>query len=58
MGDDPEVVSELIEKIVDSKSPKLRYVVGEAGPAPNLAQGLFADETLFTPSEKSAIRVC
>ncbi len=29
MGDDPEVVSELIEKIVESKSPKLRYVVGK-----------------------------
>ena len=29
MGDDPEVVSELIEKIVESRSPKLRYVVGK-----------------------------
>ena len=29
MGDDPEVVSELIEKIVESISPKLRYVVGK-----------------------------
>ena len=28
MGDNPEVVAELIEKIVRSRSPKLRYVVG------------------------------
>lgn len=28
MGDNPEVVAELIEKIVTSRSPKLRYVVG------------------------------
>ena len=29
MGDDPEVVAELIEEIIESKSPKLRYVVGQ-----------------------------
>ena len=29
MGDDPEVVAELIEKIVESRSPKLRYIVGK-----------------------------
>tara|TARA_Y100000590_G_scaffold139819_1_gene160196 strand:- start:7896 stop:8732 length:837 start_codon:yes stop_codon:yes gene_type:complete len=28
MGDDPEVVAKLIEEIIESKSPKLRYVVG------------------------------
>ena len=28
MGDNPEVVAELIEKIVTNRSPKLRYVVG------------------------------
>ncbi|MEE2876239.1 MAG: SDR family NAD(P)-dependent oxidoreductase [Candidatus Neomarinimicrobiota bacterium] len=28
MGDDPEVVARLIERIVETKSPKLRYMVG------------------------------